>query len=295
MAVYPQNATGLNYITYPVGPTPLGVTLTSSASANTKGAYLTVAASTAFACNRILIECQFSSSNAGFEYLLDLAIGAAASEVVIVPNIPLDGTPNSTLGGFAIIDLPIAIPSGTRIAARCQCTTGSSGLGVLVSLVAAGGQPGIATNFVNYGANTATSGGVAIDPGGSANTKGAWAELTSSTSAVTQCLALAVAFGGNTAPQSARWYFDIGIGGSGSEVVLIADVAILCLGPLGTSWILLPKALSWLTYIASGTRIAVRASCSITDATDRVLQVALLAGTAPSEPSGIRGGSWAFA
>ena len=39
---HPQSTTGLNYITYPVGPTASGTALTYGGAANTKGAYVHV-------------------------------------------------------------------------------------------------------------------------------------------------------------------------------------------------------------------------------------------------------------
>jgi hypothetical protein len=288
MAHYPQSAAGLGAITYPAGPGPLGVTVTASGSTNTKGLYAELTGSSAFACNKVRVVVQFPGDSAagGYKFLLDIATGAALSEVVVVPNLMIDGQviTGSTLLCFAEFWIPLAIPAGTRISARCQCSVGSKTLSVMISLYAAGDSPGIST-FTAYGINTGDSSGAQVDPGGSANTKGGYTELTASSSAVTQFLMLGVAMAGNTGPSTGRWYFDIATGAALSEVVLIPDIPVQ-IGGASPQFALLPHSHSFLTYIPAGTRIAVRASCSINDATDRLLDVALLSGTAPAEASG---------
>lgn len=287
MAGWPTSTSGLNYITYPVGPTPLGTTVTASGSTNTKGSYTELAASTPFTATAIVVTVQFAGDSAasGYAFLLDIATGAAASESVLIPDLMVNGqvaTGSSNLGSFAQFTIPIAIASGTRLSARCACNTASKSLGVVVTLLSTNGLPGMTAALQSYGVTAASSRGTAIDPGGSTNTKGSYTQLTASTSAVSQWLMLIVGWGANTAPSTARWYLDIATGGAGSETVLIPDIPVT-MGGQSPNFAILPVSQAWLTYIASSTRIAVRASCSINDATDRKLDVAILTGTAPTE------------
>jgi hypothetical protein len=297
MACYPQSAAGLGYITYPVGPTTTGVTLTASASANTKGSYTEIAASSSFACTAVQVHILLTTSTDGLQFLTDIATGAGGAESVVIPDIILDNpinTGGSSFGsGFWV--LPLAIAASTRIAGRIACSTGSSTAVIVVTLTAAGGQPGI-TSFTNYGSASGDSGGTAIDPGGSAETKGAYVELSASTGAIIQALTSMYSLGGNTGAQSARWAIDVATGAGGAEAVLIPDLRLSCrdIPNALSSGALMPRSHSVLTYIAASTRLAVRASCNITDATDRLFDIALLAGTAPAETSGA-GGSFAFA
>lgn len=293
MAYYPQNATGLNYITYPNSATADGgVALTSGGSANTKGSYVQVVASTTFDSNFAIINVNFTSNTIGDQFLLDIATGGAGSETVVVPNILMTGgTAGTARWGTQAYGVPLQIASGSRVAARCACSTASHNLSFTITLVAAGGVNGV-SSFTNYGANTGTSGGIAIDPGGVANTKGSYVEITSSTTAVAQWIGVMFTLGGNTAPASgSQWCIDIATGGAGSETVLIPNLAVN--GVTQTGWGLFPRFYGMLTYIASGTRIAMRASCAITDATDRVITAALLTAVAPSEASS-GGGSFPF-
>lgn len=291
MAYYPQNATGLNYITYPAGPVPGSATVVTAGSANTKGSYAQITASSGFTCNLVSLQVYGGITTSGLQYLIDLATGAGGAEVVKIPDVlsATQGITSSVQKG-GLRQFPLAIASGTRIAARCACSTGSANMRLGVSLVAAGGVAGIST-FVAYGVNTADSGGTAIDPGGVADTKGSYVQITASTSDVIQWLAFQNTLGGNTAPQTNSWYQDLATGAGGAEVVLIPDIPAFVESGNAAN---LPKMQPFLTYIAASTRIAVRASSNLTDATDRLIDVALITGTAPAETAGA-GGAWAYA
>lgn len=287
MAYYPISATGLNYITYPAGPTPDGLTVTSSGSTNTKGTYGQFVASSPFACNWVAYNTIGSNVSV---FLFDIATGAAASEVVILPdNLASDGVGTMSTSYDLI---PCAIAISTRIAGRTQASGSSQALGISLQIMATGGVPGV-TSYVNYGATTATSLGTQIDPGASANTKGAYVQLTASTSAVIQVLMGQWSLGTNNAPATYQWNVDIATGAGGAEVVLIPDITIRQQSTAHPGPI--PNSRSMLTYIAASTRIAARASCGGNDATDRLLQMLLLAGTSPGESGGSAGGAWAYA
>ena len=281
MAHYPQSAVGLNYITYPAGPGANGSTLTAHASANTKGAYVEYVSSSPFACNNLIVTISFANVT-GRRYLLDVATGGAGVETVIIPNLLFEG-PGAGAGQAVqgIVRLPCAIPAGTRIAARIQCSTGSSIASVSIAIAATGDTPSPST-YLNYGSNTVDSGGATVDPGGSIDTKGAYTEVTASTSAVIQTLTILFGYGGNTGPAAAGWAVDIATGGVGVETVLIPDLRISGHTSLAPS----PWSYTFLTYIPAGTRIAVRASCSTADATDRLIDVAIVASAAPAEVGG---------
>ena len=286
MAHYPQNATGLDYAKYPAGSTV--TTLTANASANTKGAYAEFVASSDFECN--VFEFFSLASNVGVSFLIDIATGAGGAETVVLPDLLFDNSSNlSGQAGSGMYTVPLTIPASTRISGRTQSDSGGSALFPLINLTAAGDTPGPST-YVNYGANTADSSGVQVDPGSSANTKGAYSEVTASTSAVSQVLMQMLTQDGNTVPRDASWLMDIATGAGGAETVLIPDLgasSVLNHSPLP------PRSRTLLTYIAASTRIAARAQSGTTDATDRLIDVALLAATAPAEPAS--GGASAYA
>lgn len=286
MATYPQSTSGLSYITYPAGPTAAALTLTANAAAHTKGTYAQFVASTTFASNSVHVEVPQTVASAN-GFLFDIATGAAASEVVVIPNILAEGCSTSTsLCGAESLAFNLSVAGSTRLSARCQCTTGGLTMAVALTLIAAGSVPGI-TSFTNDGANTATSTGVSIDPGGTANTKGAYTQLSASTGAVTQFYALSMTTGSNTTrANDAIWAIDLATGAGGAEVVLVPDLRSSSgTGGLVLMLTMVPRAYSDMIYIAASTRTALRASCSTNNATDRLFKAAMLSGTAPSEVS----------
>lgn len=280
MAHYPQSATGLNYVTYPAGPTPNPGAGLTAGSANTKGSYTELTSSSGFECNSVRIKIQFCATTNAY-FLFDLATGAAAAETVVVPNMTAENNGGST-EATGLYDLPLKIASGTRIAARCQSQTGSATMDIRLTLVAAGDTPG-PTTYTAYGVSTANSQPTLVDPGGVADTKGSYSEIAASTSAVTQILVPMFNILGNGALTSAVQLVDIATGAAASEVVLIPDIS---LSYSSGSDSLDQRSYTFLTYIAASTRIAARASSQITDATDRRVFLGLLAATAPAESGG---------
>lgn len=292
MAYYPQNAVGLNYIQYPATtPVTTGLQLVAPGSSNTKGSYAEFVASSAFECNYVHVTVRATVATAGRLYLFDIATGAGGSESVKVPNLTAEGTStNSSVYGHGLYPIPWQIAASTRIAGRCQCSTASEVMTVTLKLIAAGDVDGIDT-FVNYGANTADSGATQIDPGATADTKGAYSQLTASTSAIIQYLLLIATYGHATVG-TAGWFADLATGAGGAEVVLIPDNAFYSATNAGGNPALHPRSYPYLTYIAASTRLAVRASCSVNTATVRLFDANIIAGTAPAESSG-GGGSYA--
>lgn len=289
MAYYPTSAA--SYQSAPTGSGSAqnvqGVLVTASGSSNTKGSWVELISAASFDANYVGIWIP-ALSTGGVSYALDVGTGASGSETVLVPNVSFSGDGTSSCGvDFGVF--PCAIASGTRVSGRLQCSTGGDSASVSITLIDAATVPGIST-WNTYGVDTSTSLATQIDPGGTIGNKGSWVELTSSTSALTQFVVIMISMA-NNAPSNARWSIDIGTGGSGSETVLIPDLRMIA---TASATLLNPNSYQMLTYIPMGTRLSARCSCTITDATDRKIRVAILAGTAPSEPSG-GGGAWAFA
>lgn len=243
-------------------------TITADASADTKGSYTQIVAATAFEASGLLIQMGVANIN---EYLVDFAVGAAASEQIIVPDL-LYGNPSRRIGGNYFIN--ISVPAGSRLAARCQGGTGSDLIDTQVYL--------LSSNFMQapryhrcttYGADTSDSGGVGIDPGGSANTKGAYSQIVASTTNNIKELLIVIGEGGNSTRSAASWLMDVAIGTGGSEQIIIPDLHFgssiqgddlepFVFGPFKVS-------------IPSGTRLAIAAQCDITDAADRLFDAVI--------------------
>jgi hypothetical protein len=98
----------------------VGTTLTASASANTKGSYAQLIASTA---KRSVCMLVFMGNTViDQKFFIDIATGAAASEVVLVSDLFIWYSSDQ----ITPVTIPIMIPPGTRIAARCQCNLAGS-------------------------------------------------------------------------------------------------------------------------------------------------------------------------
>jgi hypothetical protein len=249
-----------------------GTTVTASASANTKGSWAQISAATPCAADAIIVSL-INVTNA-VDMLIDLGIGGAGSETVIVANLTAScGSSGPGTNGVPLL-LPIALSDGTRLAARCQSTTGSSTISVIVHLVqnALLTSAGLAS-VQTYGANTADSGGTSIDPGATINTKGAWTEISASTSSNHSALIIGVGNQANTSRSTASYQVDIGIGAGGSETILIPDIH---LREDSTQDVTDPTIIPpFFVTVPAGTRLAARANCSINDATDRLIDLFL--------------------
>lgn len=246
----------------------------SHASANTKGSWTELIASTARPATSILVEISQGGTTVPADLLVDVAIGASSSEQIIIPDLTISNGSSLFYTRMSPLLIPFNIPAGTRIAARCQSSWTSDSVRIQVTLQSGGwNSPAPLAVMTAYGVNTADSGATSIDPGGSANTKGSWVQITSSTTRDTRALILGTGNQGNQSRSNQNWLVDIATGGSGSERVIIADQALTA----GTNDDLVgPSHLGpFAIYIPSGTRIAARAQCSLTDATDRLFDLAV--------------------
>jgi hypothetical protein len=248
-----------------------GTTLSAAGSANTKGSYSQLIATSSFPAVGILIS--FSRHNAGgsgFDYLVDIAIGAAASEHVIISNLVSSG--GAEQGTYTYF-FPCSIPAGSRISARIQSTTAS--VGTRINCLLLGGGFAQAEQFSGvdtYGANTTDSGGTSVDPGGAANTKGSYVEISSSTNHKHHYIVVGIGLQTNIIRTTGSWLMDIAIGALGSEQIIVPDIDFSChsLGSMIT-----PYAIVIPIQVPAGSRIAVRLQSSITDASDRLMDVVI--------------------
>jgi hypothetical protein len=249
-------------------------TITSGASNNTKGSWYEYIASTPFSASGIILFPNYASD---YSFLVDIGIGAAGSEIPLISNLLRNSVGVNTRFFGTPIFVPLGIPQGSRIVGRAQSSLGNQGVRFGITLLRGDhiGQP--LQRIDTYGANTATTYGTTVDPGGVAHTKGAWVELSSGLLAPTKGFSLGFSDRGNAAKASSDWLFDVGIGAAGSEQVILGNVPLLCLtGASPLAYIYTP----FLPFaIPSGTRVAARSQCSVTDATDRLIDVILYAGS----------------
>ena len=109
-----------------------GTVITASATANAKGAWTQITASTLRYYNEISFSCLQASQNSQ-SFLFDIGVGAAGSEQIIVPDIwnAMDNSASFVVGSYP--SFPVSIPAGSRIAVRCQAQTASLEASVTVA------------------------------------------------------------------------------------------------------------------------------------------------------------------
>lgn len=244
-----------------------GQTLHAGAS-GAKGSWLEMIGSTAEDSIGIIIFAgQVGTTNRG--YAIDIGVGAVSSEIVVIPDLLVTyptGVPVSSGAYF----FPFKIPAGTRIAARCATTSGSELIQFSVTMVYGGFQNDLPA--ISYAESFGVSGklGTQIDPGGSANTKGSYTQLIAATGQDYQGINIHFSNGTNSAPSTTDWLIDIAIGAGGSEEILLPNLGCSASSSGQFPLIYMP----FPVQIPSGTRIAARCQCTITDATDRLIRVA---------------------
>lgn len=243
-----------------------GTALTAPGSNNTKGAYAQLVAASAFAASGLIVT--IGHGNVIHDSLVDIAVGAASSEVVVAANLLCSTREKSS----SIYMLPIPIPAGSRISARYQTSNiSSTAIYANVTLIAQPFLPGSPLGRLTaYGVTTADSGGTAVDPGGTANTKGSYSQITSSTTNRIRALLIGLGVAANATVTAAEGLLDIAVGAAASEQIVIPDLWIRYSDQEHMS----PQVYGpFLVNIPAGTRLAARAQCSITDATDRLFDV----------------------
>jgi hypothetical protein len=244
--------------------------LTTGGVANVKSSwYQLFASTTAFANMMYVLSWPVQKS---YDFLIDIAVGPAGSEIVLIPDLLVSSDLYET-APVSLLRLACAIPAGSRISFRAQCTGTSQPITIQVSLVGSNflGWPQCQA-YTTYGANAVDSGATSVDPGGTANVKGAWVEMTASTTR--DIGAIVIAAGQRNGGGPYQWDIDVGVGAAGSEVVLIPDVQFenLSNSPI-------PKPRWWGPFpvtVPAGTRLAVRMKCSVNTATKRLLDIELL-------------------
>lgn len=119
-----------------------------------------------------------------------------------------------------------------------------------------------------------TSAVVAVAADASAHTKGAWVQLVASTSADAD-LAIVAVHGVSTGSTNTATLLDIAVGGSGSEIPIVSDVAVGGAETITSSTFTIPLPVS----IPAGSRISARIQSVVTGGKTAQVAIALAAGS----------------
>lgn len=270
----PANMTGARHQT--LGATTgssSGTTITAGGSANTKGSYSSLGA-TSFAFEGFTV--YFLNNVSTADFMIDIAVGSVGNETILIQDLYVSCRKATNFASVEIY-IPVHVLHNQFMQVRCAASSASASAQIIIVGHSAnpGGYPGFARAVPLFTA--ATSRGVAVDCGGTANTKGSWTEIIASTPVAIDALLCVIGCNGNVARTTQmNCIYDIGVGGSGSEYVLIPDLHMVwdanSDGPINV--IHGPMA----CRLPSGTRLAARSSCNnpASDVAGRVFDIAPL-------------------
>jgi hypothetical protein len=237
------------------------VAITTGATPHVKTAWSDLVPALPFDARGLTLVVMGGSTPTSF--LVDIGIGAAGQEQTIISNLIM-GAGSDFSGQLRSIYLPIALPANTRLALRAQAS-GSNRVLRVSAIAHAGGFSSMPVlgRLTTYGGITGTSRGTQIDPGATANTKGAWTQITAATTNNAKLLCALVTFGGIANVPFTTWVLDIGIGAAGAETVLIADLPLHG-GDVADA--IYPPVQWFPVSVPVGTRLSARTRCEVTTA-----------------------------
>jgi hypothetical protein len=222
-----------------------GTDITANASANTKGSYTQLVASTPFdtVMVSLVLGGSFSSSTTGYAFSVDLAVGASGSEQIIIPDAVISAEKGGGTGSYAnaaTFTLPLNIPAGSALSARGMCSLATPGAlrahvilydGAFFEMEGVAGVDtiGFVGNSTSYGTQITSS---------VANTKGSYAQLSASTPRDYMGLIYALDNVNNAANGQTiddNYLFDIAVGAAASEQVILSNLYSITSSELATS------------------------------------------------------------
>lgn len=236
----------------------------TTAAANTKGAYQQLLSTTPFDSDFVLLLAGKMIAPPDY-YSIDFAVGAIGQEVNIINDLMFGLTNDGlSLENAFYAFFPLRIPTGQRLSARIQGTVSGRNIHCGMVLFRSNNVHYLPTfnKCTTYGAqiNGQTT-GITINPGSIANQKGAWSQITASTTSPTRAIG-AMVFQGANGRINSYWRIDIGIGASGQEKVIIGDIPLIEISIGGT--INPPFNGPFFVNIPQGSRISMRAQSNYT-------------------------------
>lgn len=244
-----------------------GVTVTGSGTLNAKGSWSQIIASMSAPAASILVSLQNLSTARA---LVDIGIGGAGSEVVVIPDLFISG--KSTQQIIKTFTFPLRVRAGSRIAARLQGNIASAQVRVSVHAVAPTLDSALGLSRVEAcGVVTASTRGTNVDPGAVAHTKGSWVQMLAASAVAYKHCVITAGFSSDTTASNADYLIDIGAGSAGNEDVVFPNLPMHISADYDDCW----ETFSLPVAIAAGRRIAVRVQSSLTASPDRVIDLAM--------------------
>ena len=216
----------------------------------------------------------YMAQTAASDKIIDIGVSADGSTnwFAVAEDIRLAGRKSADI--IQSIALPLKIRSGAYVGVRCAASTASHVLNVAItgSSVGMKGGTGYSRAVALYSA--ATSRGVALDAGASANTKSGWTQLVASTESSVDSIYVMVGQNADTArTAAATGMLDIGVGSASNEYALIQNIFMRWTTTLdGPQFNVGPLP----CYIPAGSRVVAQFQSSDNVAGDRTIDVGLI-------------------
>mgnify|MGYP001205208627 CR=1 FL=1 len=191
----------------------------SGASANVKGSYV-ILATTATDADGFFFETNWGNGDS----LADLSILSQSGTVDVVQNI-YRSQPQFLMNNTF---WPITVPAGSSVGIRAQSANAPSQLWGSIHFTKGGldALPPLSLSET-WGAVPGTTLGTFVNSGGTAFTKGAWAQLVASSARHCRAVILNFQWRGNAGRGGSDFYLvDLGVGAAGSEAVVIPDIPV---------------------------------------------------------------------
>lgn len=199
--------------------------ITDGTTARTKGAW--VEFTTPLSDRASLLQVCLNNTNATQWFLVDIGIGTAAGSITPIAENLFFGVWHSFTNGVRY-DIPCNLPKGTRVWARAASNGTVTNKRIRVSCLAHYGgdysdsAPG---GLVTMGADTTNIQGTTVDPGATANTQGAWVQLSAAVPDTLKGLQLGLGVHPtDTTTSYFKYFFYIGIGSAGSVTQIAGPI-----------------------------------------------------------------------
>lgn len=196
----------------------IGTTLTAHASAHTKATSFTqlIASTSRTAYGLILHLRSFSA----VRFSVDVAIGAASGEQVIIPDVVFSGDGSDAAVAF----LPIPIPAGSRVSARIQASSGGSTMRLAATLLWTPDARAL-RRAIAYGFDAANTRGTLLTAPGATHTKAAaYTQIVAATTAPVRAFFVMLTPGSVASAHSGL--LDVAVGAAAAEQDLVANLPI---------------------------------------------------------------------
>ena len=188
-------------------PVSAGGQTATSGAIDTKGAYLQLIASTLYDSFGFWLQITSTQTAATIRnVLMDLAVGAAASESIILPDFQIGSRGTGANFGSGGLFIPLFIPKNSRVSVRIASNVNATTAAICIALVEgqneAGSMIGIFSKCDAYGVIVTGSKGTNHTPGNT-GAESADATIGTATRAYGACIAMV---GNNQTVLSALYY-----------------------------------------------------------------------------------------